>query len=70
LGKTYGSDRLEAASTRACNLNACSYQSVKSILSTGLDRQPQPELPLDRPPIQHPNIRGTDYFNPQEEPSC
>ncbi len=70
LGKTYGSDRLEAASARACNLNACSYQSVKSILSTGLDRQPEPEPPLDRPPIQHTNIRGTDYFNPEEEPSC
>jgi transposase len=70
LGRTYGSDRLEAASTRACNLNACSYQSVKSILNTGLDRQLQAELPLDRPPIQHTNIRGTDYFNPQEEPSC
>jgi transposase len=70
LGKTYGSDRLEAAATRACNLNACSYQSVKSILNTGLDRQPEREPRLDRPPIQHPNIRGTDYFNPQEEPSC
>ena len=70
LGRTYGSDRLEAASTRACNLNACSYKSVKSILSTGLDRQLQAELPLDRPPIQHTNIRGTDYFNRQEKPSC
>ena len=70
LGKTYGSDRLEAASARACNLNACSYQSVKSILRTGLDRQSELEPPLDRPPIQHTNIRGTDYFNPQEEPSC
>ena len=70
LGRTYGSDRLEAASTRACNLNACSYQSVKSILNTGLDRQLQAELPLDRPPIQHTNIRGTAYFNPQEKPSC
>jgi transposase len=70
LGKTYGSDRLEAASTRACNLNACSYQSVKSILRTGLDRQSAPEPPRDRPPIQHTNIRGTDYFNPEEEPSC
>ena len=70
LGKTYGSDRLEAAAVRACNLNACSYQSVKSILRTGLDRQPEPEPPLNRPPIQHTNIRGTDYFNSQEEPSC
>ena len=70
LGKTYGSDRLEAASARACNLNACSYQSVKSILRTSLDRQLQLQPSLERPPIQHANIRGTDYFNPQEEPSC
>jgi transposase len=70
LGKTYGTDRLEAASARACTLNACSYQSVKSILRTGLDRQTLPDPPPDRPPIQHANIRGTDYFNPQEEPLC
>jgi transposase len=72
LGKTYGMDRLESAAARACTLKACSYQSVKSILKTGLDRQPALDLPPDRPPIQHANIRGTDYFNdPQEEqPSC
>jgi transposase len=70
LGKTYGTDRLEAASARACKLQACSYQSVKSILNTGLDRQQNVEPQLDRPPIQHPNIRGTDYFNSQEEPLC
>jgi transposase len=70
LAKTYGSDRLEAAARRAWNLNACSYQSMKSILNTGLDRQLEAEPQLDRPPLQHPNIRGTDYFNPQEKPSC
>lgn len=71
LGKTYGSQRLEAASTRACNLHACSYQSVKSILHTGLDRQPHLlEPPPDRPPIEHANIRGTDYFNVKEDPLC
>jgi transposase len=67
LGKTYGSDRLEAAATRACSRNACSYQSMKSILNTGLDRQAVLEAPPDRPPIHHSNIRGTDYFNSQEE---
>jgi transposase len=70
LGKTYDSDRLEAASARAIKLHACSYQSVKSILNTGLDRQSEPQPQLERPPIQHPNIRGTDYFNSQEEPLC
>ena len=70
LGKTYGSERLEAAATRACTLDACSYQSVKSILQTGLDRQLKLDLPPDRLPIQHANIRGTDYFNPEEEQPC
>lgn len=71
LGKSYGSDRLEAAARRALRRDACSYKSVKSILHTGLDRQPYlDELPPNRPPIQHTNIRGTDYFNNQEEPSC
>jgi transposase len=63
LGKTYGTDRLEAACARAIKLQACSYQSVKSILNTSLDRQTDLELQPDRSPIQHPNIRGTDYFN-------
>ena len=70
LGKSFGAERLEAAARRALTLDACSYQSVKSILHTGLDRQLSLELPPDRPPIQHTNIRGTDYFNNQEEPSC
>jgi len=70
LGKTYGPERLEAAATRACTLKACSYQSVKSILRTGLDRQLTLDSPPDRRPIDHDNIRGTDYFNTQEEPLC
>jgi transposase len=71
LEKTYGQDRLEAAAARACRLKACSYQSVKSILKKGLDRQGTLDSSPDRPPIQHANIRGTDYFNSQEElPLC
>ena len=70
LEKTYGAGRLEAASLRAFNRNACSYQSVKSILRTGLDRHPEPEPISARPPLQHGNIRGTDYFNFEEKPSC
>lgn len=70
LGTRFGAERLEAAAKRAVNRNACSYQSMKSILNTGLDRQPEPEAPLpERPPLLHDNIRGTDYFNSQEEPS-
>jgi hypothetical protein len=39
----------------------CSYQSIKSILEKGLDRQsPEPELPLNSP--VHQNVRGQAYY--------
>lgn len=69
LGKTYGADRLEAAAKRACHSNACSYQSIKSILKTSLDRQAELESPPDRAPLLHSNVRGTDYFNTEEQQS-
>ena len=49
---------------RALTLGAVSFKSVQSILKTGLDRQPlaqasaQPSVPID-----HPNIRGGDYYH-------
>ena len=68
---TYDPQRLEAAARRAVERNACSYQSVKSILQTGLDRQPELPPPAERLPLFHSNVRGTDYFNNEEEqPSC
>ena len=39
LAKTYSNQRLEAASQRALQLQACSYQSLKSILKRSLDQQ-------------------------------
>jgi len=63
LGRRYGNDRLEAACTRAVRLRAYRYQSVKSMLMRGLDRQPLPELVPVRPPIEHANIRGADYYS-------
>ena len=68
LGKTYGSDRLEAACVRAQAVGARSYQSVKSILKTGLDRQPLPiqkDQSTDQKPevVDHENIRGSGYYH-------
>ena len=64
LGKAYGKDRLEAACERALGLGAYSYKSVKSILSTGLDRQPLPQAKGagNRVPLNHKNIRGAAYY--------
>jgi hypothetical protein len=44
-------------------LNACSYQSLKSMLERGLDRLPVEPTPPSRPPVEHDNIRGADYFD-------
>jgi len=61
LGKGVGAERLEAACARAMRFGTCSYQSVKSILQSGLDRQAaEPELPLNSP--AHENVRGQNYY--------
>ncbi len=40
LAKTYSNPRLEAASRRALQVQACSYPSLRSILKRCLDGQP------------------------------
>jgi hypothetical protein len=67
LGKIYGEDRLEAACTRVLQINSISYTSVKSVLKTGLDREPL-KTATATIPIDHPNIRGAEYY--RREQSC
>jgi transposase len=62
LGNLYSPERLEAAARRAVKWNACSYQSVKSILDRGLDQVEEEAATPTSPPAQHPNIRGPEYF--------
>jgi transposase len=64
LAKTYSAGRLEAASQRALHLQACSYQSLKSILKRSLDRQSTLPLECERPGPKHENIRGALYYDP------
>jgi hypothetical protein len=64
LGKTYSNERLEAASKRALELGACSYQSLKSILKRSLDRQTSLSLEPERTGPRHENVRGPQYFTP------
>lgn len=61
LGKDFGTDRLEAACARALNAKAYSYKSVKSILTSGLDKAPAKEKP-GQLALEHSNIRGADYY--------
>jgi transposase len=63
LARSYGHERLDAAATRAIDIGARTYGSVKSILANNLDRRPSPKRPADDTPILHPNIRGPRYYN-------
>ncbi len=63
LAKQYSSERMEAAARRALAFNACSYQSLKSMLERGLDRIPAEPIPPSRPAVEHDNLRGADYFD-------
>jgi transposase len=64
LEKIYSKPRLEAASQRAVQLQAFSYQSLKSILKRSLDRQHllDPEVVPASP--RHENLRGPFYYDP------
>lgn len=61
LGKEFGTDRLEAACSRALAARAYSYKSVRSILTSGLDKAPARKAPAQLK-LQHANIRGADYY--------
>jgi transposase len=68
LEKHYEKERVEAAAKRALRFNTCSFRSMKSILSIGLDRESEPgeqgsgqlSLPL------HQNIRGREYYQKEK----
>jgi transposase len=68
LGRHYGRERLEAACRRAALLDACTYRSIHSILTSGADRRPVPsdEEVSTGPAILHENLRGRDYYAPAE----
>lgn len=64
LEKIYTRQRLEAASQRAVQLQAFSYQSVKSILKRSLDRQLLLDPETVPPGPRHENLRGPLYYDP------
>ena len=65
MGKTYGSNRLNKACKRACELGEYKYTLVKNILN---NRQEELDFDVDRLHDQtshipgHDNIRGSDYY--------
>lgn len=66
LSKEFGPARLEAACARAAQLRAYSYRSIQSMLKKGLDRAAVIPV-IATPMIEHANIRGADYFDPDGE---
>jgi transposase len=62
LGKSYGNERLEAACQRALTLRACSYKSIESMLTHGLDRRPLLQQPVATAGPAHANIRGPHSY--------
>jgi transposase len=62
LARQYGEPRLESACTRAVRFKLYRLANVRSILVSGLDQQPLPQLVPADPPVEHDNIRGADYY--------
>lgn len=63
LVKAFGAQRVEAAATRALDIGARTYGSVKSILDNNLDRHAAQQRAADGVTILHPNIRGSRYYH-------
>jgi hypothetical protein len=63
LARRVGPERLEAACTRAMAIRSPTYQSIKSILQSGMDRQPLPSKPTQTSLPLHENLRGPDYYH-------
>lgn len=68
LGRSYEKERIEAAAKRALKYNTCSFRSMKTILSSGLDQQPETPEPYGQMSLPfHENIRGPEYYQKSEE---
>lgn len=62
LARSHGAERLEAAASRALEIGATTYGSVKSILDNHLDRRLRKSEPPPAP-VLHDNIRGPRYYH-------
>jgi hypothetical protein len=58
LADQFGRNRLDAACSRALNFGTPSYRTIKQILQTGLDQQP--EL-IDAPTLEAPYLSGGHF---------
>lgn len=71
LAGRHGEERMEAAARRALHYNTVSYASIKAILASGADREPlQDGAEQHFTPVEHGNVRGGNYYGPNEEEGC
>lgn len=63
LSKGFGEQRLEAACARALIIGTVSYKSIASILEKGIDQRPLPEPEQSTLPLEHTNLRGSEYYH-------
>jgi hypothetical protein len=67
--RRFGMWRRPASSLNRQNCKGQALVEIaKSILASGLDRQPLPQL-LVRPPVEHDNIHGADYYAGRAKPA-
>src|SRR5260370_42597623 len=69
LASQYGSERLEAASTRAVRFKLCRLDNVRSILAPRVDQQPLPQVVTPAQPVTHNDIPGAPYYAAEEGPA-
>ena len=63
LARRFGHERMEAACTRAMAIRSPTYQSIKAILTNGMDRRPAKSEPAQASLPLHDNVRGPDYYH-------
>jgi hypothetical protein len=63
MAKKVGNQRLDNACKRALLFDAVGYNPIKNILEKGLDTLEDQAKLFYTIPIQHENIRGSEYYN-------
>lgn len=62
LVRRFGEKRLEDACRRGVFYGIYSYKKLKAVLEKGLDQESIPLLLEEKQPIEHANIRGSQYY--------
>jgi hypothetical protein len=67
LVRTHGAEDVESAARRATEIQSFTIKSVKSLLYSGRHRKSLADRPQSTLPLNHPNVRGGDYYRQSSE---